>query len=136
MKTRLPFRIFLRDSGRFASGRGETTPKATGDICSPFCFLVWLQDWRFVGVVTDFAHCLDTNAMNNLHIDIENMTHLSITPRRLKLIAKYAEEGENLGLASRSGIVCQEVQNTSCITRRQLLDEASMNGIHGSRGSA
>jgi hypothetical protein len=58
-----------------------------------------------------------------------------VPPRMLKLIAKYTEEGEHLGIANRSGIVGQAANNTSCITGRQPLDEAAINGMQGSRGS-
>jgi uncharacterized membrane protein len=72
---------------------------------------------------------MGTNGMNNFLIDIENTTHLSIVPRVLKLIVKYAEEGQNLGIASGSGIVCQAANNASYITGRQPFDEAGINRI-------
>jgi hypothetical protein len=81
--------------------------------------------------VPDFGHCLGTNAINNSIIDIENTTHLNIVPHILKFITKDAEEGENLGIAGRSGIVGQAANNASCITRRQLFDEAGIHGISG-----
>jgi hypothetical protein len=113
MKTRLPFRRFLRPTGGLVSERGKTILKAAGDIRNQLCFLVGLQDWRSAGVVLDFAHCLGTNAMNNSLIDMENILHLSIAPGILKLIAKDGEEGENLGIVSVSGTVCQAAKNGS-----------------------
>jgi hypothetical protein len=74
--------------------------------------------------------------MNNSLIDIGNIPHLSIAPGILKLIAKGGEEGENLGIASGSGTVCQAVKNGSYITGRQLLGAADINEIQGSWGSA
>jgi hypothetical protein len=76
--------------------------------------------------VLDFAHCLGTNATNSSLIDIENIPHLSIAPGTLKLIAK---DGENLGIPSGNGIVCQAAKNGSCMTGRQLLGEADINEI-------
>jgi hypothetical protein len=64
-----------------------------------------------------------------------NTTNFGIAPRMLKLTAKYPEEGENLEIATRSGIVGQAVNNASCITGQQLLDEEEINGIQGSRGN-
>jgi hypothetical protein len=74
--------------------------------------------------------------MNNSRIDIENIPHMSIAPGILKLIVKDEEEGENLGIASGSGIVCQAAKNGSYITGRQLLGEAGINEIQGSWRSA
>jgi hypothetical protein len=54
--------------------------------------------------------------MNNSLIDIENTAHFNTAPRILKLVANYAEKGENLGTASRSGIIGQAANNASCIT--------------------
>jgi hypothetical protein len=108
----------MRHTDGLASGRGGTIVKAAVDICNHICFLVWLQDWRSASVVPDFAHCLGTNAMNNSLTDIENTTHLSIAPYILKLIAKYAEQSEDLGIASRSGIVGQAANNALYITGR------------------
>jgi hypothetical protein len=68
-------------------------------------------------------------------IQIENTAHLCIALRTLKLIAKYAKEGENLGIASRNGRVGQAANNASCVTGGQLLDEVGMKGIQRSRGS-
>jgi hypothetical protein len=51
--------------------------------------------------------------MNNSLIDIDNIPHLSFAPGSLKLIVKDGKEGENLGIASGSGIVCQAAQNGS-----------------------
>jgi hypothetical protein len=132
MKTGLPFRRFLRHTGGLASERGGTILKAVGDIRNQLCVLIGLQDWRSAGVVLDFAHCLGTNVMNNSFIDTEKRPHLSITPGILKRIAKDGEEGENLGIANGSGIVCQAEKNGSCITDRQLLGEVDINEIQGS----
>jgi hypothetical protein len=136
MKTKRPFRRFLRHTGGLPSERGGTIRKAAGDIGNQLCFLVGLQDWRPAGVVLDFAHCLGTNPMNNSLIDIENIPHLSIGPGILKLIAKDGEEGGNLRIASGSGIICQAAKNRSCITGRQLFGEAGINEIHGNWRSA
>jgi hypothetical protein len=70
--------------------------------------------------------------MNNSFIDIENILHLNIAPGILKLIAKDGEDGENLGIASGSGIVCLAAKNRSCITGRQLLGEVDINEIQRS----
>jgi hypothetical protein len=51
--------------------------------------------------------------MNNSLIVIENIPHLRIAPGILKLIATDGEEGENLGIASGNGIVCQAAKNGS-----------------------
>jgi hypothetical protein len=99
MKTRVPFRRFLRHIGGLASERGGTILKEAGDIRNQLCFSVGLQDWRSAGVALDFVHCLGTNAMNNSLIDIENIPHLSIAPGILKLIGRDGEQGENLGIA-------------------------------------
>jgi hypothetical protein len=115
---------------------GGTILKAADDIPNQVCFLVRLQVWRSAGVVLDFEHCLGTNAMNNSLIDIEDIPHLSIPPGILKLIAKDGEDGENLGIASGSEIVCQAAKNGSCITGRQLLSEVGIFEIQGSLGSA
>jgi hypothetical protein len=76
-----------------------------------------------------FAHCLGTNATYNSLIDIENTTRLSIALRRLKLITKYSQEGEDLGIAGRSGIV-GEAANTGCSTQTMASRERRMNGFH------
>jgi hypothetical protein len=70
--------------------------------------------------------------MNNSLIDIENIPHLSIAPGILKLIAKDGDEGENLGIASESGIVFQAAKNGPCILGRQPLGEVGINEIRGS----
>jgi hypothetical protein len=74
--------------------------------------------------------------MHKSLINIDNTTHLGMAPLTLKLIAKHAEEGENLGIAIRSGRIGQAANNASCITGQQFLEEASINGIQGGREGA
>jgi hypothetical protein len=128
MKTRLPFRRFLKHSGGLASERGGTTLKAAGDIHNQLSFLVGLQDWRSTSVVLDFAHCLRTNAMNNSIIDIENIPHLSIAPGILKLIAKDNEKGENLGIMSGSGKLACVLPLLKCAPADTTSFPSNLNG--------